>query len=219
MPKLTPIDDLKKDPKRLKPILNDFIDRLWEDMHPYDKMVRSKKEIYHQIMEGNPKDKWGGHYRKMFGNRTPITLADGTAIEDYHLGNLLLDDKGKLVIADPQLSHRGSTLGRHMFTTGLGLGGAGLAALAAKEINNLANGDLPKPDKTDLALSATAAAGGLGALLAKHHGWVKNRLTPLRAVGFAPGIGVAGTALGALGIKNILERKNREKGEQQLPQQ
>jgi hypothetical protein len=208
MPKLTPVDELKGT-KELKPHVDDFVDRLWENLHPYDKVFRSKDEIKKQISEGNPKEKWNGLYRKLFGNRTPLTLDNGTAIEDYHLGNLLLDHKGKLVNADPQLSHRGSLLNRHLALGGLGAGALGAGAEAAHMLGK-EKGEKYSPDKMDVALAGGALGGGVGALLSKHYEWVKNRRTPLRTKGLAPSLALGGLSLGALGIKNLLERKEQQ---------
>jgi len=215
MPKLTPVDDLKKNKKALDPLLEDFVDRLWKDLHPYDKMFRSKREIKKQIMEGNPKEKWNGLYRKIFGNRTPLTLSNGTAIEDYHLGNLLQDRSGKLVIADPQLSHRGSLLNRHMAVAGLGAGALGLSAEAAHQIKK----DKDKkfsPDKADLLLAGGALAGAGGAAASKHFEWVKNRKTPLRTKWMAPSIAAGGLSLGALGLKNLIEAPSKKTKQKEL---
>jgi hypothetical protein len=207
MPKLTPVDDLKNS-KELVPHVNDFVDRLWKDLHPYDKMFRSKKEIKHQIAEGNPKEKWNGLYRKMFGNRTPLTLSNGTAIEDYHLGNLLLDRNNKLVIADPQLSHRGSLMNRHMALAGLGAGAVGLGTGAAHMLSKDKDEKF-SPDKTDMLLGGGALAGTAGALASKHYEWMKNRLTPLRTKWMAPSVALGGLSLGALGLKNLLEQRKK----------
>lgn len=205
MPRLKSIEEMEE--KELAPLMKNFIDRLWKRMHPYDRFFTSKKEIEHQIHEGNPKEKWNGRYRKIFGNRTPITLRDGTAIEDYHKGNLMIDDKGKIVISDPQLSHRGSRWNRQLATAGvagLGIGGLSLAAAALRKIKNREKID---PDKTDVGLGALGAGSLIGARIARNRGWAHHGKTPMRTGAMAPLLGLGGLSIGALGLKSLMGGK------------
>jgi hypothetical protein len=208
MPRLNAAEDLP--PEKLKPLLKDFVDRLWRDMHPYDKLFTNKKEITHQILEGNPKEKWDGTYRRIFGNRTPITLRNGTAIEDYHLGNLMLNDRGKMVISDPQLSHRGSRWNRHMAGVGLaGLGAAGLG-LGVSGLRHLLHRKKIEPDATDLTLGGVGVASLFAAKKMRDHAWNTKRLTPMRGAYAAPLFALGGASLGALGLRNLLGKKKKQ---------
>jgi hypothetical protein len=180
--------------------LKDLIGRLHDKMHWYQKLWTDKDEMYHQFMEGNPKDKWGGRYRQIFGNRTPIDLQDGTSIEDYHMGNVMYNPEGKMVIGDPQLSHRGTMLGRHAAVAGIGAGalGTGIAGV------NALTPDHQGLDGTDAALLGTSALGAGGATAANYHTGQLGKMSPLRNRFFGPSLAAAGIPLALSAGRHML---------------